>query len=122
MRRILFAGLFLAYPVLGIAQTSPTTFHVKSAIEKYDDTTPLGHAMNLCQGTVGNLHRHLAPGVTPTKDGITVQYDPGWEACNAVHAQFDASGAASAARDAADKATIANFAKGLSTPTPPSGN
>lgn len=81
--------------------SSAITFKVQGAGERYDDTTPLGHAMNLC-----GPHRHNAGGNQPKDGGVNVKYDDGWESCNAVHQKWIDSGVADKAKDDADKAVI----------------
>jgi hypothetical protein len=61
--------------------STKSTWEVPNLDERYDASTELGKAMNICAE-----HRHRA-----TLHGVNnrIDYDDGWEACNAVHSRWE---------------------------------
>jgi hypothetical protein len=62
------------------------TWIVDQVRQTYDDATDLGKAMNICA-----KHRFVSPSNKSGKFGVTVEYEDGWESCNAVHEKWTKS-------------------------------
>jgi hypothetical protein len=93
-----FIVALISVSTAALAQQSKPVWTVHNLQERYDADTDLGKAMNVCAD-----HRHFAPSTRP--GNVAVDYDDGWEGCNAVHARWQKS------KEAQDKEFIEKVGK-----------
>lgn len=110
--RALIVLSILLCPSLALAGAQWT---VDAGKRKFDESTEIGRAMAICQE-----HRHFVPSTHP-HGKVDIEYDAGWESCDAIHVEWlkgeeAARDKAKADKDAADLEAVKGISKKLPAP------